>query len=135
MAAGRLEACGRAVAGATEAGHRSGKTTMVLRFIMRFLAVSALAIAVIVAVIDAARSIGASRLTLTSVESTWTSFAPQTFEVVRTHVESLGVPYLWDPIALALLSVPTAAFLAVLALIFYALGYRRDHPASRYALR
>jgi hypothetical protein len=108
---------------------------MVFRFIMRILSVSALAIAVIVAVLDAARSIGASRLVTTSLANSWTSLSPGSFNASKAYVEAQGVPYLWDPIVTSLLSVPTAIALAVLAVVFYMLGHKREHPASRYALR
>lgn len=108
---------------------------MIFRFIMRFLAVSALALGVISAVLDAARSIGASKVVVTSLSATWTSLSPQSLDAAKAYVEARGVPGLWDPVVTSILSVPTAAFLVVLALVFYLLGHRRENPASRYALR
>lgn len=108
---------------------------MVFRFIMRFLSVSALAIGVIVAVLDAARSIGASKIVVTSIAKSWTTLSPESFNASKAYVEAHGVPYLWDPVITSVLSVPTAIALAVLALLLYMLGHKREHPASRYALR
>jgi len=108
---------------------------MVFRLVMRFLALSALALCVISFVIDATRSIGASRLVVTSLAQSWMGLSPQSFEGAKTYVEAQGLPDLWDPAITSALSVPTAAFLAALALVFYLLGYRRENPASRYAFR
>jgi len=108
---------------------------MLLRLIMRFLALSALALAVISFVIDATRSIGTSKLVVTSVGQSWATLSPQSLDNARAYVEAHGLPGLWDPGITSALAAPTAAVLGVLALLFYMMGYRREERRARFALR
>lgn len=105
-----------------------------IRFLLRLFATVALAIAVVLAVIDATRSIAASALTLTSLGKNWQTVAPQSLEAARRFVEQSAWPAGWTHIAVPLLSLPAFAVFAVLALLLYAGGHRRRRGApSRYA--
>lgn len=108
---------------------------MLFRLIMRFLALSSLALGVISFVIDATRTIGTSKLVVTSVGQSWTQLAPQSLENARAYLETHALPGLWDPGITSLLAAPTAAVLGFLALLFYMIGYRGEKRRTRLALR
>jgi len=97
-----------------------------IRFLFRALATFALALAVIMAVIDATRTIAKSMLVLTPLGESWRSVSPETFEAARERLEALGLPGLWDPALISILALPGFVVFAVLALVFYAIG-RRPH--------
>jgi hypothetical protein len=97
-----------------------------IRFVFRFLATISLALAVILAVLDATRSVAMSRLVLTPLGESWKTFSPSTLDSVRTTMES-RLPLLWDTVALWLLSAPGSIVFAVLALLLYAIGNRPVH--------
>lgn len=44
-------------------------------------------------------------------------------------------PVLWDPLMLWILATPTFVVFAILALLLYSLGYRRENRAGRFAAR
>lgn len=104
-----------------------------MRFVFRLLALSTLAIAVIAAVLDAARSLGASRLVTTSLAESWMQLSPDTLTRSGEWAEQHLYPLLWDPIVLSVLKAPTWLFFFALACLFHLASYRRRPAAGRFA--
>ena len=102
------------------------------RFLFRLVAVFSLAVAVVMAVIDATRSIAASQWVTTPLAQSWESFSPETFSAAGEFLSDAIMPEAWDPVALSVLGLPGFAVFAVLALLFYAIG-RRPERRSRFA--
>jgi hypothetical protein len=100
----------------------------VIRFFFRFLAVVSLAAAVILAVVDATRSIAASEIVLTPLGTSWFAVSPGTLNLAQALVQRYVFPSLWDPLIVSILNLPGFAVFLVLALLFYAIGRR---PARR----
>jgi hypothetical protein len=96
------------------------------RFVFRVLATISLAVAVIMAVIDATRSIAASAWVLTPLAESWQAVAPGSYAAAEAFTRDAMLPELWDPIALAVLSLPGFAIFLVLALLFYLVGRRPE---------
>ena len=94
-----------------------------IRFVFRLLATILLALAVILAVLDATRSVAMSRLVLTPLGESWKALSPATLESVQTALEARWPP-LWDIVGVWLLSIPGSILFAVLALLLYAVGHR-----------
>jgi hypothetical protein len=103
-------------------------------FLFRLLATFALAIAVIMAVIDATRSIAASGWVYTPLEESWGDVSPWTFEAAAEFVRSATLPVLWDPVALTVLALPGFVVFLLLALVFYLIGRRPERRVNRFAL-
>jgi len=97
-----------------------------IRFIFRVLATLSLAVAVIMAVIDATRSIAGSAWVLTPLAESWQAVSPDSFAAAGDFVRTATLPMLWDPAALAVLSLPGFAVFAGLALMFYLVGRRPE---------
>ncbi|MGH6760571.1 MAG: hypothetical protein ACRECW_03145 [Phyllobacterium sp.] len=100
---------------------------------MRLFSLVTLAIAVIAAVIDAARSLGASRLVTTSLGESWMQLSPDTLSKSGAWAEANLYPLLWDPVLLAILKAPTWLFFLALAGLFYLASYRRNRIPGRFA--
>jgi hypothetical protein len=109
--------------------------TIVIRFMFRLLAYIALSLAIIAAVLDAARSVGASQLTMTSLQESWQSISPSSLALAETSIKTHIYPILWDPLMLWILEAPTFVIFALLAFLFYAVGYKRENKAGRFAAR
>jgi hypothetical protein len=105
----------------------------VIRFLFRLLATIAWALAVILAVLDATRTIAASRLVLTPLGDTIAKASPAAFAGLRTSAEHLA-PFLWNPVMLWLLALPGFAVFLVLGLLFQAIGTRRTRFRGPYAV-
>jgi hypothetical protein len=105
-----------------------------IRFLLRFLGVWLFAAALVVLVVDGARSIAASALVWTPLGELWHQLAPTSYIQVQFTVEEhLGQPWLWDLIVAILLSPPAWLVLGILGLILVVLGRRRHRPLSEDA--
>jgi hypothetical protein len=100
-----------------------------LRLLFRILAFLALAVSVIGAVIDIARSMSASTLVLTSLLKGWTTVAPASLAFVQTFFQEKMPAFFLDPGLEFLLAMPAAAVFAVIAALFYAIGAK---PAKHF---
>ncbi|MGH6861392.1 MAG: hypothetical protein ACRECY_14135 [Phyllobacterium sp.] len=107
----------------------------VIRSFFRLLAYIALSLAIIAAVLDAARSVGASHLILTSLAESWRSVSASSLASLETSIRTHLYPAIWDPLALWVLEAPTLVVFALLALLFYAAGHRRSGGVGRFAAR
>jgi hypothetical protein len=103
-----------------------------IRALFRLLSMIALAVAVIMAVLDATRSIAAETLVLTPLASSWASVSPSTLESLRQSMTQSLPPILWDPIMKTLLAQPGFVIFAALALLLAMIG-RRPAAPSRFA--
>ena len=92
-----------------------------LRFLLRALGLAALAGAFAAAVMDGARSIANSALSLSPTGTALAQIAPAKFTAFTSWAEK-SHPKLWDPVLLDLLWVPTCVTLAILGTALMASG-------------
>jgi hypothetical protein len=111
------------------------KPKRMVRFVLRALAVFCLALMVIIAVVDATRSIGVSALTLTALAESWDAIAPGTRAAFGAWLAETVHPALADPLLTAIAGWPTFAVLGGLALIFALLGRKRRRRLSKSLAR
>ena|SRR5918995_1058213 len=105
-----------------------------LRLLFRLLAMLALAVAVIMAVLDATRTIAAEQLVLTPLATSWTTVSPDTLDAARSFVQSRMHPLFWDPVMVRILDLPGFVVFAALALLFHAIGRRPRRRSGRLAI-
>jgi hypothetical protein len=97
----------------------------VTRLLFRILGLVLLAGAFAAGVIDGARSIADSRLSLTPLGATAYWAFPNKFPLLQSFIERQIHPLLWDPILLDILKTPTWAALGILgAALLYAMRKR-----------
>jgi len=99
-----------------------------MRFFSVLLSSFLLAVGVILAVIDATRCIAARDWVFTPLGVAWRSTLPDVLSSVEASLRGTDIPYLWDPVMLAILNAPGWAVFFVLAFVFHALGWRRKRP-------
>lgn len=97
-----------------------------MRRLLRILALISLAVGVIITVIDAARSLAATRIVLTPLLESWTAVAPSILGLVQTFFQEKLPTFFYDPFFLFLLSAPSAVVFVVLAALLYVFGARRE---------
>ncbi|MBO6638695.1 MAG: hypothetical protein JJ920_09495 [Roseitalea sp.] len=102
-----------------------------VRFVFRTLAVICLALMVIIAVVDATRSIGASSVTLTPLSESWDAIAPGSRAASGQWLGEAIHPALADPVLATVTGWPTFAVFGALALVFALLGRKRRPRLSR----
>jgi hypothetical protein len=105
-----------------------------IRFFFRFLATISLAVAVVMAVIDATRTVAADGWVMTPLGDSWIAVSPDTLDKAQATLSAIH-PALWDPIMLFVLKTPGFAVFSVLALLLYALGRRPARRLDPFARR
>jgi len=104
-----------------------------IRFLFRLLSTISLAGAVILAVIDATRSIAAGELITTPLGESWLAALPKSLVAVQSMVEQSLGQSVWDAIVLYILTLPGFAVFAVLSLLLYAVGRRPERRIGPFA--
>lgn len=104
-----------------------------LRFIFRLAAMVALSISVIMAVIDTTRSVAASALVMTPLNTSWLAVSPDTRAAFESFVRAKASPLVRDGAVAWVLAQPGFAVFAVLAFLLYAIGYRRRRRGAEFA--
>jgi hypothetical protein len=112
-----------------------GRISVMIRLVFRVLAMATLAVAVVLAVVDATRSVLADEIVLTPLGQTWYALSPDTLGLAQAAVQRHLHPAIWDPGAIWVLTMPGFAVTGVLALLFYAIGRRPARPAGRFTAR
>ena len=103
--------------------------------LFRLAAMVSLSVAVIMAVLDATRTVAASQPVMTPLKTSWNAVSPETLSAAEMFVRNEINPLLWDTAANWVLGLPGFAVFAALALLLYAVGYRRRRPLGYAAGR
>jgi hypothetical protein len=106
---------------------------LMFRFLFRLMAMFALAIAVIMAVLDATRTLASSELVLTPLNTSWMNVSPDTFAAVQSFFTEKAHPLVWDLGAMLILNQPGFAVFAGLAFLLYAIGRKPRRRPGRFA--
>ncbi len=101
-----------------------------IRFLFRLLAMISLCVAVIMAVLDGARSVAASAVTFKPLGVSWFETSPDTLNLAQAIIQRYLLPIIWDPAMIWVLNQPGFAVMAVLSLLLYIAGYKRK-PRGR----
>jgi len=103
-----------------------------IRFLFRLAAMVALSVSVIMAVLDATRTVAASAVVLTPLNASWLAVSPDTRNAFETFVRAKAGPLAWDGAIAWVLAQPGFAVFAALAFLLYLVGYRRQ-PRNQFA--
>ncbi|PWL16199.1 hypothetical protein DKP76_18805 [Falsochrobactrum shanghaiense] len=106
-----------------------------IRFVLRSFAVVCLALAVIFAILDAARSVGASKFVTKPLLAIWMRGAPETLEGAEALVTHYIGTSAWENVLVPVFEQPGWLFFGVAAFIFYAIAHRRRRPLGRFTAR
>lgn len=99
-----------------------------MRFLFRLLATISLGVAVIMAVLDATRTVAASQLVTTPLATSWAAVSPDSLSAAEQFVRLELHPMLWDSAIAPLLDLPGFVVFAILAFLLHAIGRK---PARR----
>ena len=104
-----------------------------IRFLFRLAAMVALAVAVIMAVLDTTRTVAASKLVLTPLKTSWNAVSPDTMAAAETFVRGKIEPLVWDTAIDWIVNQPGFAVFAALSLLLYIIGYKSHRKSVRLA--
>ena len=101
--------------------------------ILRLLSMILLSVAVIMAVLDATRSIAAEAIVMTPLGASWAAVSPETLDQLRVAITESAPDFVWSGIETGVLGLPGFAVFAGLAFLLALAGRnsaRRD-PSFR----
>ncbi|MEO1397610.1 MAG: hypothetical protein AAFU56_01925 [Pseudomonadota bacterium] len=104
-------------------------------FLFKITGLTVLALALVLAVLDVTRSITASAIVMTPLAETWAAISPTTLDSSRVFITSLGLPWLWDPVVLTIMRLPSWLILWFVSMLLIWSGQRRENPYGRFARR
>jgi hypothetical protein len=107
---------------------------MMLRLLLRFVGILAVAAAFASLIIDGTRSIAGGALSLTPFGQTVISFFPAQFPQIQPAVERHIHPLLWDPVLLTVFILPTWLIVGICGLLILAIT-RKPAPKIGYSNR
>ena len=97
-----------------------------IRFLFRFVGFILIASGFVALVIDGTRSIAGQRLIYTVVGETWRTIHADSLANLEKAIAARGILWLWDPVMLTALILPTAAVGLGLGALFMLIGRRRE---------
>lgn len=94
---------------------------------LRVLGVWSLLVAMIALMVDGTQSLATSegQWIVTPLGEHWFKLHAASLSISQAAVERHVAPWLWDPVIISLLQIPTWVFFGVLGLLLYWLGRRR----------
>ena len=96
-----------------------------IKAVFRLLGLLILALALITAVLDIARSIADSALVITPLGKDWFDLSVDSLNLSQAIVQRYVHPYVWDPIIQSILQMPSWLVFAVFALLLMWIGRKR----------
>lgn len=102
-----------------------------IRFIFRFVALLIFALACVFAVVDSARSVGASQFIFTPLSQTLAFISPDLPGLWGDMFNNIH-PMLNDPVLVTVLKLPTWLIAGTIAAFFYAIGHRPRRRRGRF---
>lgn len=96
-----------------------------IRFLLRFIGLWLLAAAFFFIVYDGVKSIADKTMTWTSLEKAWNELNSSSLQSLQPVIER-NAKWLWDPVMLKLLAMPTSAILGVLGILLIIAGRKKQ---------
>lgn len=105
-----------------------------IRGLLRLLAMLALCIGVIMAVLDATRTVAAQTLVTTPLMESWQATWPEGLAGLQAFIEQRLFGVLWDPVATTILGLPGFLVFGVIGFVLYALGRKPERRIGRFVV-
>lgn len=103
-----------------------------IRFLFRFVGLWILAAGFVFFVYDGTKSIAGNALYTTKLGDTWNAVHSASLQMLQPAIERHVGVWLWDPVALKILTAPTWVVLGILGALLILLG-RKKKPLIGYA--
>jgi hypothetical protein len=128
----RIGAGSKSSCAATEPDLSQRDGHAMIRFLLRSLGLWILAAGFVFFVYDGTKSIAGNQIYVTKLGDSWNAIHSTSLQLLQPAIERHVAVWLWDPVALSVLTAPTWLVLAVLGAILMLLG-RKKKPLIGYA--
>ena len=96
-----------------------------IKAVFRFLGLLILALALITAVLDIARSIADSTVIMTPLGKDWYDLSVNSLNLAQATVQRYLHPLIWDPVVQGILQLPSWIVFTAIALLFLWIGRKK----------
>lgn len=96
-----------------------------IRFLFRFLGLMLIALAFILFVYDGTRSIAGNKIFITQVGDVWSNVHQNSMLLLQPAIERHVAVWLWDPVALTVLTAPSWLVLTIIGALLILLGRKK----------
>ena len=96
-----------------------------IRFLLRAVGLFVLAGGFVALLYDGTKSIAGSVLAITPFADVWRQVSPDSLAWTQAAIERHAPPWVWDPVAMAVLTSPAALVLGVIGAALMLLGRRK----------
>lgn len=103
-----------------------------IRFVLRFAGLFALAAAFVAVLYDGTKTIAAGQMYITPFQDIWTYLHPESLQWLQTTVQARAAAWVWNSAFITVLTAPAGLVLAVIGALLMLLG-RRKRPLIGYA--
>lgn len=93
--------------------------------VLRVLGLLFLAAGFVSLVVDGVASIASASLVMTPLGQAWFNVHPASLNLTQAIIERYTFPFLWDPVFLTVLLLPSWVVFAVIGVVLYYIGRRR----------
>ncbi len=104
-----------------------------MRFLLRFLSLLFLVAAVMTGIVDSIQSVASEAVVIMPFGAAIFSVNPEFLAAAETYSLSHLPPYVWNGFAEWLLLQPAFAVFLFLSFVFWAVAFRREPAAGRFA--
>lgn len=101
-----------------------------LRFIIRFIGLIALALGFIGIVIDGTRSMANVTILFSSLAEVVNTLVPDATSALQASVNAQGIPWLWDNVLAYFIRFPASVVCFVLGAVFLKIGQKREQSGG-----
>ena len=102
-----------------------------IRFVFRFIGLWILAAGFVALVRDGTKSIAGNAIFVTKLGEDWNNVHSTSLQLLQPAIERHVAIWLWDPVALTILTAPTWVVLGIIGSIFILIG-RKKRPLIGY---
>ena len=103
-----------------------------IRFLLRFIGLWILAAAFLLLIYDGTKSIAGKKVILTPFGEMWNAVHSTSLQLLQPAIERHVAGWLWDPVALSVLTAPAWLVLGIIGIVLIVLG-RKQKPLIGYA--
>ncbi len=106
---------------------------IMVRLLFRVFSFAALCVGVVAATVESIAAVSASRVVLTPLAAAWLDVSPQSLPAFQSVVETQLGGATWIAFQNSILPQPAFVIFLAIALLLWAVGYKRPSPAGRFA--
>jgi hypothetical protein len=106
-----------------------------MKTLLRIIGFVFVALGFLIIVLDCTRTIGGGTLIYTPIAETWGTISARSLQSLQPLLDKTHLPWLWDPVVLWVLLLPTSLVSIVIGLLIIRVFRARENASIGYTAR